>query len=317
MTIMLMSGARIAKQSRFNFFMKALQATLAIFCCHILTGTASVSTRYLVTVLDPVEIAFLRYFIGGFAMLPLFFLFRSRSLNKVLLLKIAGLGVLFFALFPFLFSWSFVYTTAARGSLVIATMPIWAMLISKAIGHERINGLSLLAMALTIFGLTIALSDKLLMSSGEAVIFKGELIMLLTALVGAIYAILSRHVLRQVPASTMTPLAMLTGCLFLFPFSIARGIDVHLMALSSQQLWLIVYLGIVAGGIAFFLFNWALNKSTATYTTLFVALNPITAIFLGNIFLDEVITANFIVGVLVVFFGLGLAVKSQISDHPI
>ncbi|MCK5669721.1 MAG: DMT family transporter, partial [Gammaproteobacteria bacterium] len=78
-----------------------------------------------------------------------------------------------------------------------------------------------------------------------------------------------------------------------------------------------VYLGIVAGGIAFFLFNWALNKSTATFTTLFVTLNPITAIFLGNIFLGEVIKFNFIVGVLVVFGGLGLAVKSQIHDyHP-
>ena len=297
--------------------MKAIQATLAIFCCHILTGTASVSTRYLVSVLDPLEIACLRYFFGGLAMLPLFFLFRSRNLNKVLLFKIAGLGILFFALFPFLFSWSFVYTTASRGSLVIATMPIWAMLISKTIGHERISGLSLIAMGVTLSGLTIALSDKLFTSSGQTVLFKGELIMLLTALTGAVYAILSRHVLREVPASTMTPLAMLAGCLSLLPFTISQGINVHVMALSSLQFWLMVYLGIVGGGLAFFLFNWALTKSTATYTTLFVALNPITAIFLGSIFLDEIITANFIVGVLVVFFGLGLAMKSKISDHPV
>ena len=297
--------------------MKGWYATLALFCCHILTGTASVSTRYLVSVLDPVEIAFLRYFLGGLALLPLFFLFRTRNLNKLLLVKIAGLGVLFFALFPFLFTWGFVYTTAARGSLVLATMPIWTMLISKAIGHEKITVLSLMAMGLTLLGLTIALSDKLLMFSDNTVLFKGEFIMLLTALIGAVYAILSRHVLRQVPASTMTPLAMLTGCLCLLPFTITHGIDVHLMALSPLQLWLMVYLGIVAGGIAFFLFNWALNKSTATFTTLFVALNPITAIFLGYIFLGEVINANFIVGVLVVFAGLGLAVKSQIHDyHP-
>lgn len=288
---------------------------MALFCCHILTGTASVSTRYLVSVLDPVDIAFLRYFLGGLALLPLFFLFRTRSLNKVLLVKIAGLGVLFFALFPFLFSWGFVYTTAARGALVLATMPIWTMLISKAIGHERVTVLSLMATGLTLLGLTIALSDKLLVFSGNTVLFKGELIMLLTAFVGAIYAIISRHILRQVPSSTMTPVAMLTGCLCLLPFTIANGIDVHVMALSPLQLWLMVYLGIVAGGIAFFLFNWALNKSTATFTTLFVALNPITAIFLGNIFLGEVIEYNFIVGVLVVFAGLSLAVKSQIHDH--
>ncbi len=292
-----------------------MQATLAIFCCHILTGTASVCTRYLVSVLEPVEIACLRYFLGGLAMLPLFFLFRSRNLNKVLLLKITGLGILFFALFPFLFSWSFVHTTASRGSLVIATMPIWAMLISKAIGHERVNSLSLVAIGITLLGLTIALSDKLFISSGQTILFKGELIMLLTALTGAVYAILSRDVLREVSASMMTPLAMLAGCLSLLPFTIYQETSVHVMALSSLQFWLMVYLGIVGGGVAFFLFNWALTKSTATYTTLFVALNPITAIFLGNIFLNEIITANFIIGVLVVFSGLGLAVKSQINDH--
>lgn len=314
---MLTSHARTAKPYRFKSgFMKPLQATLAIFICHILTGTASVTTRYLVSVLAPVDVAFLRYFIGGLFLLPMLFIFRTGALSKILLLKIAGLGLLFFALFPFLFSWAFVYTNAARGSLVLATMPIWTMLISKAIGHEKGSILSLIAMVLTLLGLGIALADKLVMSAPQVVLFKGEIIMLLTALVGAIYVILSRHVLRQVPASTMTPLAMLSGCLCLLPFTMSGGIDVHVMSLSATQLLLVLYLGVIAGGTAFFLFNWALNKSTATFTTLFVALNPITAIFLGYLFLGEAIKANFIIGVLVVFIGLGFAVKSQIRDYP-
>ena len=294
--------------------MKIWQPTLAILCCHILTGTASVTTRYLVSFLDPVEIAFMRYLFGGLALLPLFFLFRTPNLNKILLLKIAGLGALFFALFPVLFSWAFMYTSAARGSLVLATMPIWSMLISKAIGHERINILSFMAMFLTLLGLTVALSDKLMMISDHAVLFKGECIMLLTAFAGAIYVILARQVLRQVPASTMTPLAMLTGCLCLLPFTIANGIDVHVMALSSLQMWLLVYLGVAAGGLAFFLLNWVLNQSTATFTTMFVAINPITAIILGYLFLGEEIKVNFIVGVLIVFAGLGFVVRAQSRD---
>jgi drug/metabolite transporter (DMT)-like permease len=295
--------------------MKAWQVTLAILCCHILTGTASVSTRYLVSVLPPVEVAFLRYFLGGLALLPFLFLFRTTTLNRILLLKIAGLGMLFFGLFPFLFSWAFIYTTAARGSLVLATMPIWTMLISKAIGHETVSAKSFIAIVLTLAGLVIALSDKLLIVSEHGFLFKGELIMLLTALVGAIYAIFSQQVLRLVPATTMTPLAMLAGCICLLPFTIASGIDKHVMALSQPQLWLAVYLGVVAGGIAFFLFNWSLTRSSATFNTLFVTLNPITAIFLGYLFLGEIIEINFIVGVLIVFSGLGLAVISQARDN--
>jgi drug/metabolite transporter (DMT)-like permease len=291
--------------------MKLWVPTLAIMCCHILTGTASVTTRYLVTVLDPVEIAFMRYLFGGFAMLPLFFLFRTSRLTKILLLKIAGLGALFFALFPFMFSWGFVHTSAARGSLVLATMPIWTMLISKAIGHESVNKSSLIAIGLTLLGLTVALSDKLMLISGDGVLFKGEIIMLFTAIIGAIYAIFARQVLQEVPASTMTPLAMLTGCLCLLPFSLANGIDEHVMALTMTQIGLMVYLGIFAGGLAFFLLNWVLNKSTATFTTIFVTLNPITAIILGYLFLGEAIELNFVIGVVIVFIGLGFAMRSQ------
>ena len=295
--------------------MKAWQTTMAVLCCHILTGTASVSTRYLVSVLEPVDIAFLRYLLGGLALLPFFFLFRTQNLSKLLFLKITGLGILFFAIFPFLFSWAFVYTTAARGSLVLATMPIWTMLISKAIGHEKLNSSSLMAMGLTLSGLIIALSDKLFIPFEDMVLFKGESIMLLAAIVGAIYSILMRHILRQVPASTVTPIAMLSGCLCLLPITLSQGIDIHLMALSSHQLWLMFYLGVVAGGIAFFLFNWGLNKTSATFATLFVVVNPITAIFLGYVFLDEIISINFIIGVLIVFSGLGLTVKSQVRAY--
>lgn len=141
--------------------------------------------------------------------------------------------------------------------------------------------------------------------------------MLLTALLGAIYAIYARGVLREVPAASMTPVAMLVGCFCLLPFVAWNGIDVHVMALTPGQMLLMVYLGVVAGGIAFFLFNWALNKTTATYTTLFVVLNPITAIFLGNLFLGEKITLNFIIGVVVVFAGLGLAVRAQVRAHQL
>ena len=141
--------------------------------------------------------------------------------------------------------------------------------------------------------------------------------MLLTAIVGAIYVNLSKPVLRQIPASTMTPIAMLAGCLCLFPFTLTSGIGEHLMALSSMQLCLMIYLGVIAGGVAFFLFNWSLTRSTATFNTLFVTINPITAIILGNIFLGEIIEINFIVGIIILFTGLGLAVTSERNESAV
>ena len=228
--------------------------TIAIFICHTLTGTASVTTRYLVSVLDPIEIAFMRYFFGGLAILPLFFLYRIGYLNRVLFLNSVILGILFFALFPYLFSLSYVHTSAARGALVIATMPIWTMIISHMVGHERMNLLCITSIGLTLTGLLIALSDKLFLATGP-VNFKGEFIMLIAALAGAIYAINARQLLKLIPATTMTPIAMLAGCSFLLPLSTINGIAEHVLLLTPVQMGLMLYLGVVAGGIAFFLFN--------------------------------------------------------------
>ncbi|HIF50915.1 MAG TPA: DMT family transporter [Thiotrichaceae bacterium] len=291
--------------------MKTWTPTIALIVCHALTGTASVLMRYFVNILEPVEIAFLRYLLGGLFILPLFFIFRNPNLTRSLCVKTAVLGILFFGIFPFLFAQAFVYTNAARGSLVLATMPIWTMLIAKAIGHDKVNLLSIFAISITLLGLFIALSDKLFMSVNEAASFKGELIMLLTAIIGAIYAIHARPVLKQIPASTMTPIAMLAGCAVLFPFSIASGIDDHVLSLTNMQLGLVFYVGLITGGMAFFLFNWVLTRTTATFNTMFVTLNPIVAIFLGYLFLGEVIQINFIIGVFIVFSGLGIAVYSQ------
>ena len=51
----------------------------------------------------------------------------------------AGLGVLYFALFPILFNASLIFTTAARGSLALSTLPLLTMLVGAALGSEALT----------------------------------------------------------------------------------------------------------------------------------------------------------------------------------
>ncbi|MDX1519695.1 MAG: DMT family transporter, partial [Gammaproteobacteria bacterium] len=119
--------------------MRHIKITIAVITAHTLTGTASVATRYLVAWLEPVEIVFLRYLFGSALIFTLFLLVKPRPSDHPYVLKSLMLGILFFALFPFLFSTAFYYTTAAHGALVIATMPVWAMLIAHVTRHEHLN----------------------------------------------------------------------------------------------------------------------------------------------------------------------------------
>lgn len=287
-----------------------IKITIAIIIAHILTGTASVSTRYLVAYLEPVEIAFLRYLFGSMLIFLLYVSTRTDKPSEAYFLKSIALGIIFFALFPFLFSTAFDHTTAARGALVIATMPVWSIIIGHLSKHEKMNPGMLASVTITISGLVIALMDKLSTSKSSTEIFTGELIMLCAALVGAIYSILAKSTLKNVSAINYTPIMMMSGFLFLSPWAASPELLTQLLTFNTTQLLVLLYLGFFAGGIAFFLFNWVLSHASATYTTMFVPLNPITASFLAWLLLNETLSVNFIVGSIIVFTGLIIGQKT-------
>ncbi|HKK16815.1 MAG TPA: DMT family transporter, partial [Gammaproteobacteria bacterium] len=195
------------------------KATLAVIICHMLTGSASVATRYLVGTMQPLDIAFLRYLLGGLALLPLLLVARRQSLSGRLVIQILSLGILFFGLFPWIHATAFQYTTASRGAIVLATMPIWAMLLGHFLGSDPFSLRTLSGIFLAVAGVGIALYDKSL-SADIGAGFQGELIMLVAAIVGAIYSVFSKPVLKHTTAYLFTPLAMLSGCLFLSPMAV-------------------------------------------------------------------------------------------------
>lgn len=290
------------------------KATLAVIICHMLTGSASVATRYLVGTMQPLDIAFLRYLLGGLALLPLLLVARRQPLSGRLVIQILSLGILFFGLFPWIHATAFQYTTASRGAIVLATMPIWAMLLGHFLGSDPFSLRTLSGIFLAVAGVGIALYDKSL-SADIGAGFQGELIMLVAAIVGAIYSVFSKPVLKHTTAYLFTPLAMLSGCLFLSPMAVQENVFSNYAALPATPLVIMAYLGIIAGGLAFFLFNWVLDKTTPTITTLFVTLNPVTAIVLAWLLLDEAMTPYFFLGATMVIIGIVLSLWPQRKEQ--
>jgi drug/metabolite transporter (DMT)-like permease len=71
--------------------------------------------------------------------------------------------------------------------------------------------------------------------------------------------------------------------------------------------WFAVFFLGVSSGIGYYLWLWALNNTTPTKVTIFLALNPITATGLGAFFLGEKISVALLVGIVCVILGLGVA----------
>ena len=90
---------------------------LAAITSGSLGGLSIGVTRLVVGSTDPITLGAFRFSIGSLLLLPLAWRHRTCSPNVLALTPIAGLGLLYFALFPVLFNASLIYTTPARGSL--------------------------------------------------------------------------------------------------------------------------------------------------------------------------------------------------------
>ena len=90
----------------------------------LLGGTAAAVTRYLVGDADAVTLAILRWGIGFLCVLPLALLLKVRWPQGRDWLGVAGLGFVFFGVFFLLYNVAMSFTTAARASLALSTLPL-------------------------------------------------------------------------------------------------------------------------------------------------------------------------------------------------
>jgi drug/metabolite transporter (DMT)-like permease len=63
----------------------------------------------------------------------------------------------------------------------------------------------------------------------------------------------------------------------------------------------------VSSGVGYYLWLWALNNTTPTRVTVFLALSPVTATILGALFLAEASSPTSLLGLGCVALGLWLA----------
>src|SRR5215470_6041972 len=97
---------------------------LAAILSSSLGGTNTAATRFAIGATDPVTLAAFRFGLGFLLLLPFALALRSRWPRGRDWLAVAALGVMYFAFFIVLFNLAFRYTTAARGSLALSTLPL-------------------------------------------------------------------------------------------------------------------------------------------------------------------------------------------------
>ncbi len=272
-----------------------------------LYGASVVAVRVAVADVSPLALALFR-FGQGTVILVIALLVTAPHLLKVNMRDLpllALLGVIFFALFPLSFNAALQFTEASRGSVLLATMPVWSVVLAPLFAPEHLSRRQLGGVVITVVGVFLSVAPSVLASGGGSRALIGDGLLVVTAFLGALYAVLSKRALRVYSAATVTTYAMACGVVALTPVALVQK-SFGGMRLTSEVIAWVVFLGVFGGALAFLLWTIALSRLSPTAVTVYVNVNPIVATLLAVALLDERVGLLFVAGFAAVAAGVYL-----------
>jgi len=194
------------------------------------------------------------------------------------------------------------YTTAANAALLYATMPIFVLLLSKFMLKEEITLKKTFGIALAFTGVAIVIFERGISASAEFIY--GNIILLFAVITWALFTILGKPLVLKFGTLSTTASTNLAGSLLLLPFGMYSASVFSFDNLHIIDWMGIFYLGIGTSIIGYLLWYYALRRIEASRLAVFANGQPIIATILSVIFLDAVITAQFIIGGFVTIAGV-------------
>jgi drug/metabolite transporter (DMT)-like permease len=279
-----------------------------------LGGSAAAVTRYLVGDADAVTLAVLRWAIGFLFVLPVALVLRVRWPPRSDWLGVASLGICYFGLFFVLYNVAISYTTAARASLALSTLPLQTMIVGALLGIEPLSRRKILGVLIAMSGVFAALASGL--SKAPVGAWRGELLMTAAVLCMAFYNVWSRPFMgRSSPLGYLT-VGMGAGAAVLVLFGTLTGRLAVVSTFNTAEWIAGVYLGVAGGALAFILWVLALARTTPTRVANTMTVNPIAASLVATQLVGEPITPNLIVGLVAVFAGIWIATTTRVQEKP-
>lgn len=279
-------------------------ARLKIISAMVIFGTIGIFRKYIP--LDSSLIALVRGGVGTLFLLLVVFLSRTR-LNKpairrnFLLLAISGaaIGVNWILLFE-----SYRYTSVATATLCYYMAPIFVMLLSPIILKQKLTRRKLLCVGVALIGMVLV--SGVMESSGGG--FTGVLLGLGAA---AFYAsvILMNQFIRDIPAYDKTILQLGSASVVLLPY-VLLTVDFAAQTVSPLSLIMLLLVGIIHTGIAYWLYFGGMKDLPAQTVALLSYLDPVVAILLSALLLGEPMTLMSGIGAMLV---LGATAMSELK----
>ncbi len=220
---------------------------------------------------------------------------------------VIALGTAGHIVFQVCFIYGLDLTLTGNAALLLSTVPVWVLLISAAVGWERLNRSILIGALGTLAGMAILVTGGSHEMGGARI---GDLLVLGAALSWSVYTVFGRRMTRRRGVLEMTAWTLWAG----LPFIMLMGIPDLLRTdwgTVSAGAWLgIVYAGVFAIALAYLLWYRGVRAIGQTRTSVYQNLVPVIALAGAWLWLEETPTPQQLAGAAVILAGVVVARRS-------
>ena len=281
-----------------------------------LWGLAPVATRAAVAHLAPLPLLVLRLAVAALVLLPwavpAFRRLRLRSLG--LLLAAGALGLIGYNL-PV--TTGLQWLPAATAGMLLATEPIWVMILAKVFLHERAGARAWLGSAVALGGVTVLAGPAAVAGAGGTRVLAGAGLVLAGTLAFAAYTIVLRPLSQELGAVPATAASTVVGAVPYLAF--AGTLSVPRLSHMSSAVWSeLAFLALGSTVAGMLLWNRAVLSGGTTRVSKLLYLEPVVSVVGAVAFLGEHLTLASIAGGVLVLAGVAAAAPSRTrrTRHP-
>jgi drug/metabolite transporter (DMT)-like permease len=258
--------------------------------------------------ISPLAFAGVRYVLAALA-LVLFQMARRQRIwvDRRDTLAVVGLGLLGYALYPIAFVGGLAFTSANNASMILAGTPVVVAILASVFGFERHGWRGWLGVASGFFGIaTIVWASQAAPSHGGV---RGDLLALAATLLWSIHTVFIRPLLKRYSSMTLTTAFMVLGAPVLALVALAQVLSQDWRAVSAQAWGGLLYAGVVAGALAYLLWNLGVERVGSTRTAAYYNLAPVVTVATSWVMLGERLGLPQFVGGAAIIGGIFLAQK--------
>lgn len=297
--------ASASKNDMMNSSVSAWKGPALLLSACIIWGCQFPVSKAVLTVIDPMELVFLRLVIGVLCLLIIgLFCHVSWKIEwqhwpLLLLMSLSGYVISIWAQF-----YGTALTTSQISAVIMSTIPIGMVILSRLILKEHITRRKGLAVCTATAGVIIIIGIGDIEPSQQF----GGLLLLLAVITVALMMVLVKKVPSRYSMLTITMYCMLISDIILAPFE-SGGIPSAILAMMSDWHLLagVLFIGIFATGLAYYFWNKGLTYMSASTGGMYLFVQPITGTLLGWMLLGETIGLSFLIGTAMIL-GSGLIV---------